>query len=62
MNNPDEPGSIFQAPAGPPVEEHSQPAVDGSDEARRRLRHPFDVQRTEGTDPPAAEPSGNREG
>ena len=47
MNHPDEPGSIFQAPAGPQVEEPPQPTVDGSDEAMRRLRNPFDVQQTE---------------
>jgi len=49
--NPDEPGSIFQAPIGPHVEEHPRPTVDGSDEARRRLRHPFDVPRTDASGP-----------
>ena len=53
--NPDEPGSIFQAPTGPHVEEHPTPTVDGSDEARRRLRHPFDVPRT---DAPGPHPDG----
>lgn len=52
--NPDESGGIFQAPPGPHVEEHVQPAVDGSDEARRRRRHPFDVPQPDPSDPQAA--------
>lgn len=52
--NPDESDRIFQAPPGPRVEEHAQPTVDGSDEARRRLRHPFDVPRP---DAPAGTPA-----
>jgi hypothetical protein len=52
MTTPDEPGGIFQSPTRPHVEEHSQPAVDGSDEARRRRRNPFDVPQTDTPDAP----------
>lgn len=66
MNHPDEPGRIFQAPTSPHVEEHAQPPVDGSDEARRRLRHPFDVSVPTGpgstTRPEPEEQSGNPNG
>jgi hypothetical protein len=44
MNHPDDRGGIFLAPAAPHVEEPPSPTVDGSTEAMRRLRHPFDVE------------------
>jgi hypothetical protein len=47
MSDPDEQGGIFRAPAGPQFEEPPQPTADGSAEAMRRLRHPFDVQPTD---------------
>jgi hypothetical protein len=44
---PNELSRIFQAPAGPHVEDPPRPTVDGSDEARYRMRHPFDVPPTD---------------
>jgi hypothetical protein len=49
MNDPNENSSLFQAPHSPEAEEPAPPAIDGSDEARRRLRHPFDT--SEASDP-----------
>lgn len=43
MNDPIEYGRIFQDPHRPDTEELSPPSVDGSEEAMRRLRHPFDA-------------------
>jgi hypothetical protein len=44
MNQPDgRPAEIFVAPASP-LEQHDQPIADGSEEAMRRLRHPFELQ------------------
>jgi hypothetical protein len=50
MDQPDERGGIFLAPASAP-EQEDQPTADGSEEAMRRLRHPFEVQRATGADP-----------
>lgn len=44
MTDPHEQDSIFLAATDPDVEEPPRPAVDDSNEAMRRLRHPFDVQ------------------
>lgn len=48
MNQPDERGGLFLAPPHT-REQYDQPTVDGSEEAMRRLRHPFDARRTTGT-------------
>jgi hypothetical protein len=44
MSEPDDRGGIFLAPAGSTAEQPNQLTVDGSTEAMRRLRHPFDVE------------------
>ncbi len=44
----DEHGRIFLAPTDTPAEQSPRPAVDGSAEAMRRLRRPFDVDDTAG--------------
>jgi hypothetical protein len=46
MNQPDE---LFLAPPRP-QEQPDQPTFDGSEEAMRRLRHPFEAQQTTGPD------------
>jgi hypothetical protein len=53
MNEPDDRGDLFRAPKGSKVEQPPQPTVDGSTEAMRRLRHPFEVE-------PAAAPEEQR--
>lgn len=45
MNQPDERDEIFSTPANL-NEQQDQPTVDGSEEAMRRLRNPFEVQRS----------------
>jgi hypothetical protein len=50
MSDPDDRGGIFRSPGGPAAEQPDQPVVDGSTEAMRRLRHPFDVEPAPGTE------------
>jgi hypothetical protein len=50
MSESDERGGIFLAPGGSAPKEPDQPAVDGSTEAMRRLRHPFDVEPAAGAE------------
>jgi len=50
MSDPDDRGGIFRAPGGPAAEQPDQPVADGSTEAMRRLRHPFDVEPAPGTE------------
>jgi hypothetical protein len=50
MSEPDERARIFLSPGGAAAEEPDQPAVDGSTEAMRRLRHPFDVEPAAGAE------------
>ncbi len=53
MTPHDDHRSLFQAPPAAEEADNSDAVFDGSDEAMRRLRHPFAV-------PPAAEqPAGN---
>jgi hypothetical protein len=43
MTEPSEQSGIFRAATDPDAEELPRPTADESDEAMRRLRHPFDV-------------------
>jgi hypothetical protein len=56
--NNDRGAALFLAPPGAEVEEHADPAADGSAEAMRRLRRPFEVPPADGDAPPDTESSG----
>ena len=59
MNRPDAvQGAIFLAPSSADVEEHPDPTADGSAEAMRRLRRPFEVWPADADAPPNNESSG----